>query len=56
MYMDKEILEVQYDIGRKVEQMVGYPIQGLRDILSILTGPDVLPLLEKLITETKKLS
>ena len=41
-------------ICKKVERMVGYPVTGLGDILSILTGPDVLPLLETYISEKKR--
>lgn len=42
-------------INVKIERVLGHPMVGLDDILSILTSPDVLPLLENYVEATKKL-
>ena len=44
-----EVLKAKQDISKRVKLMVGYDVTGLGDLLSILTGPDVIELLENLI-------
>lgn len=47
-------LEAKMDVCKQVNRMVGHQVQGLGDLLSILTSPDVLPKLENLITQIKE--
>lgn len=55
IYTPADIQEARYNIGKKFDQMTGVnPNRGLNDILAILTGPEMLPLLEVLIEEVKK--
>ncbi len=44
---------VKKAIAIRVKRMVGYEVLGLGDTLSMLTGPDLLPLLEELILAVK---
>jgi len=50
----EEVSEIKKAISRKVNRMVGYEVIGLGDLLSILTGPDVLPDLERLIQQIRE--
>lgn len=44
---------VKKAIAIRAKRMVGYEVPGLGDTLSMLTGPDMLPLLEELIRAVK---
>jgi hypothetical protein len=47
-------LEAKMDVCKQVNRTVGHHVQGLGDLLSVLTSPDVLPKLENLITQIKE--
>lgn len=49
-----QVPELNQAICRRVNRMVGYHVTGLGDLLSVLTHPDVLPMVEDLIFEIKK--
>lgn len=51
--MEERLLASQA-VCKQVNRMVGFPVQGLGDTLLILTSPDVLPLLKRLIVEVEK--
>ena len=46
--------EAQQKLCKQMERMTGQPIIGLRDILNMLTHPDVLPLTNEWLTEWYK--
>lgn len=50
------VLEAKMAVSKKVNRMVGRRVVGLGDTISMLTAPDVLPLLKDLIEqiETKE--
>jgi hypothetical protein len=54
IYRLTRIEHAQQRIGRQYERQIGQPATMLPDVLSILTSPDILPLLEDLIRVVKE--
>lgn len=49
-----ELDAIRREIFIKIERMVGYVPVGFGDLLNIITSPDMLPLTEQLLEESKK--